>query len=142
MPYDRIIPIEFNHCDPAGIVFYPRYFEMTNSVCENFFADVVGRSYARIIADGDGIPTVRLEVSFRAPSRLGEKLRFRLWITGVGRSSVDCRIVASCAGETRIEVVKRLVWLGGGMRAAPWPDEMRAVLQAQMEGDGDDRQSA
>jgi len=24
--YERLIQIEFNHCDPAGIVFYPRYF--------------------------------------------------------------------------------------------------------------------
>ena len=46
MSYRRTIPVEFNHCDPAGIVFYARYFEMTNSVCENFFAEVVRRSYA------------------------------------------------------------------------------------------------
>jgi 4-hydroxybenzoyl-CoA thioesterase len=31
MLYHRLYPIEFNHCDPAGIVFYPRYFEMTMS---------------------------------------------------------------------------------------------------------------
>ena len=48
MSYTRLIQIEFNHCDPAGIVFYPRYFEMTNSVVENFFADVVGRSFAQM----------------------------------------------------------------------------------------------
>ena len=24
--------VRFQHCDPAGIVFYPRYFEMINSV--------------------------------------------------------------------------------------------------------------
>ena len=24
--------VRFQHCDPAGIVFYPRYFEMLNSV--------------------------------------------------------------------------------------------------------------
>ena len=44
--YERLIQIEFNHCDPAGIVFYPRYFEMVNSVCENFFREVAGLSYA------------------------------------------------------------------------------------------------
>lgn len=44
--YERLIQIEFNHCDPAGIVFYPRYFEMVNSVIENFFADV-GRALIR-----------------------------------------------------------------------------------------------
>ncbi len=79
MTYRRTIPVEFNHCDPAGIVFYPRYFEMTNSVVENFFAEVVGRSYARIsMQDRNGVPTVRLEATFRRPSRLGDRLAFML----------------------------------------------------------------
>ena len=26
----------FKHCDPAGIVFYPRYFEMINDCVEAF----------------------------------------------------------------------------------------------------------
>ena len=25
MSYRRTIPVEFNHCDPAGIVYFPRY---------------------------------------------------------------------------------------------------------------------
>ena len=52
MSYARTIRVEFNHCDPAGIVFYPRYFEMTNSVCENFFREVVGYSYHAMMEDG------------------------------------------------------------------------------------------
>ena len=28
--------IGFKHCDPAGIVFYPRYFEMFNDCVEAF----------------------------------------------------------------------------------------------------------
>lgn len=129
MPYVRTIQIEFNHCDPAGIVFYARYFEMTNSVCENFFADVVGWPYARIIAEGNGIPTVRLASSFRAPSRLGDRVDFALRVTALGRSSVDVAITASCGGETRVDVEKRLVWLGTDHRAAPWPDEIRSALE-------------
>ncbi len=43
----RQIRVEFNHCDPAGIVFYPRYFEMANSVVENFFRDEVDYPFAR-----------------------------------------------------------------------------------------------
>jgi hypothetical protein len=55
MSYARTIRVEFNHCDPAGIVFYPRYFEMTNSVCENFFREVVGYSYHAMMADGSDV---------------------------------------------------------------------------------------
>ena len=31
------LPIRFRHCDPAGIVFYPRFIEMAHSVVEDFF---------------------------------------------------------------------------------------------------------
>ena len=35
MTYERLIQIEFNHCDPAGIVFYPRFFEMYRAAIKN-----------------------------------------------------------------------------------------------------------
>ncbi|MBU9698933.1 hypothetical protein GU927_013865 [Rhodobacteraceae bacterium HSP-20] len=40
--------MEFNRCDPAGIVFYPRYFEMMNSVIENFFREALDYSFVRL----------------------------------------------------------------------------------------------
>ncbi len=63
MSYTKTIQIEFNHCDPAGIVFYPRYFEMTSAVVENFLADEIGRSFAQMHNDGmkNGVPTVHIE---------------------------------------------------------------------------------
>lgn len=138
MPYRRTVQIEFNHCDPAGIVFYPRYLEFANHMAENFFAEVVGRSYARIVADGDGVPTVRLDCAFRAPSRLGDVLEMTLAVTGVGRSSVDFDIAGRGAGEAgpRFTVAKRLVFVDGrAMKSAPWPDEVRARLEAAMKED-------
>jgi 4-hydroxybenzoyl-CoA thioesterase len=30
----------FKHCDPAGVVFYPRYFEMINDCVEALFDDI------------------------------------------------------------------------------------------------------
>lgn len=30
----------FKHCDPAGIVFYPRYFEIINDCIEAFFEQI------------------------------------------------------------------------------------------------------
>ncbi len=129
MTYSKIIPIEFNHCDPAGIVFYPRYFEMINSVVENFFADVVGRSFAQMHAGGkhNGVPTVRIEANFAAPSRLGEKVDFALNVGRVGSSSLALTIAANHQGEHRLRVDLTVVWINGG-RAAPWPADMRANL--------------
>lgn len=133
MTYQRTIPIEFNHCDPAGIVFYPRYFEMTNSVIENFFADVVGRSFASMHSGAqNGVPTVSIVADFMAPSRLGDKVLFSLQIAKLGRSSVTVTIEGRMAEELRMRATLTLVWIDG-MKAAAWPDDMRARLQAYME---------
>jgi 4-hydroxybenzoyl-CoA thioesterase len=134
MSYQREIQIEFNHCDPAGIVFYPRYFEMTNSVVENFFKDAVGRSFASMHgAVRNGVPTVKIEAEFMAPSRLGDIVLFTLDVSKVGRSSVTVRITGSAGAEMRLRATLTLVWIDG-MKAAQWPAEMRDRLVRHLEG--------
>lgn len=133
MAYRRSIRIEFNHCDPAGIVFYPRYFEMTNSLTENFFREVVGYSYARMMEEGIGVPTARVETDFLAPSRLGEELDWELVVERLGKTSVTFRQVAVCGGEARVRARLTLVWLSPDLRPAPWPEEVKARLFAHLE---------
>lgn len=131
MIYTKITPIEFNHCDPAGIVFYPRYFEMINSVVENFFADVVERSFAQMVGGGNrnGVPMVRLETNFAAPSRLGDKVEFALQVARVGASSLTLTVTANHEGEHRLRADLTVVWVQDG-RARHWPADMRAKLLA------------
>ena len=75
--HTREIQIECQSCDPAGIVFYPRYFEMTNSVVENF-STMWSAQFASMHNGADnGVPTVALAAEFVAPSRLGDKDCFR-----------------------------------------------------------------
>lgn len=134
MSYSRIIQIEFNHCDPAGIVFYPRYFEMTNSVVENFFADEVGRSFAEMHLDGrrNGVPTVHIEADFVAPSRLGDKVAFTLTVRKLGGSSAVVEITGRMGAELRMRAHLTLVWIDN-MKAAAWPEALRARLAAHLE---------
>lgn len=129
MSYRRRIPVEFNHCDPAGIVFYPRYFEMLNSTIENFFADVLAYPFARIhVEEHCAVPTARIDATFHAPSRLGEMLDFVLEIEDVGRSSVRLVQRVSAGGQDRLQCTSTLVWVGSDGRAAPWPDAIRMKM--------------
>ena len=131
MLYRRAFPIEFNHCDPAGIVFYPRYFEMTNHVCENFFREAVGVSFAAMMQQGAGVPTVRIETDFRAPSRLGDVLEVTLEVVRLGGSSVTFEIIGSGAGAVRLVVLITLVWVkqvDGVIAPRAWPEAMKAKL--------------
>jgi 4-hydroxybenzoyl-CoA thioesterase len=133
--YRRDIRVEFNHCDPAGIVFFPRYYEMLNSVIENFFRDVLEAPWERVTTEeGHGVPTVRLETEFRAPSRLGEVLAFSLRVVRLGRSSVDFALEAVCGDELRLASSHRLVWVGRDGRAAAWPEALRGRLAGMVAG--------
>jgi 4-hydroxybenzoyl-CoA thioesterase len=134
MIYTRHQPVEFNHCDPAGRVFYPRYFEMVNSVVENFFAEIVGRSFATMHVGADnGVPTVEIATTFPAASRLGEVLSFALRVVRIGGASLELAHEARCGGAVRLTARQVVVWIEGG-RARPWPDDMRAALAAYQEG--------
>jgi 4-hydroxybenzoyl-CoA thioesterase len=35
--------VRFQHCDPAGIVFYPQYFVMIHELMEDWFTEALGR---------------------------------------------------------------------------------------------------
>lgn len=129
MIYNRRIPVEFNHCDAAGIVFYPRYFEMINSMIENFFGHVLGYSFARIhVEEGCAVPTAQIEVQFLSPTRLGEVLEFALEVEHVGRSSVRFVQRAQAGGEAKLQCISTLVWVGRDGNPAPWPEAIRRKM--------------
>ena len=133
MIYTRDIRIEFNHCDPAGIVFYPRYLEMTNSVCENFFREIGGHGYPEMMKEGEGAPTASLQVSYHRPSYHGDVLEWRLGVTRLGQSSISFHLEAHCNGEHRVTADLTLVFVTFQRGPQPWPDAIRARIAAFME---------
>ena len=42
--FQREILVRFGHCDAAGWVFYPRYFEMISDFVEDWFEDGLAAS--------------------------------------------------------------------------------------------------
>lgn len=129
-PYKSEILIRFAHCDPAGIVFYPRYLEMFNNLVEDWcreydipFAEVhSGR--------GMGLPTVHVEVDYLAPSHTGDVLSAELTVRAVGASSLSLDIVLRGPdGADRVRGNIVLVMMDGETRRAiPLPEDVRAKL--------------
>lgn len=122
----------FQHCDPAGIVFYPRYFEMLNATVETWFARRLGHSFALLHgAMGSSVPTAQIQVTFVAPSRLGEDLDLALQLVRLGRSSADLRVDVTCAGAMRLRIASTLVHVAAAtLRPAPWPEALRRMMEA------------
>ena len=136
MAYTHPQKIKFKHCDPAGIVFYPRYFEMINDCVEAFFEDVLRYPFGPMHPN-NGVPTVQIETQFSAPSRLGEVIEITLSVQKAGRSSLDFSFVAVGAGQKRFAASSTLVHVGPDGRPAAWPEAVKAILQAHLRGDKD-----
>jgi 4-hydroxybenzoyl-CoA thioesterase len=132
--------VRFQHCDPAGIVFYPRYFEMTNATVEEWFAQRLGVPFETLHgALGAAVPTASISVDFLAPSRLGDVLEFRLRPTRIGRSSVGLSIEAYCGAERRLTMESTLVFTkAGASKPDAWPANLRAGIAQELGGVKDD----
>lgn len=130
--YRREILVRFADCDPAGMVFYPRYFEMFNGLVEDWCREGLQCSFPELHSKhGWGLPTVHIEAEFPAPSFLGEVLTATLSVREVGTSSISLRIVfRGPDGVDRVHghVVLVLIDLEK-KRPIPIPDDIRARIR-------------
>lgn len=76
--------IQFAHCDPAGIVFYPRFFDICLDVKEEFMEHVGFAHHHSINTLKVGWPIVRLETDFKKPCRYADHIEvdINLWRLG------------------------------------------------------------
>jgi len=132
-PYHKQIPVRFADCDAAGIVFYPRYLEMFNSLVEDWYREELGFSFSEIVTKrGWGLPTVHLEVDFLAPSVFGDVLFALLSVTAIGTTSVNLDIrLQGPGGADRVRGKVVLVLIDRQVdRAIPIPDEVRERISS------------
>lgn len=118
----------FRHCDPAGIVFFPRYYEMINDCIEDWFASATGMPWEELHRT-NAVPTLNIETTFTAPSRHGDVLDLALNTTKVGTTSLGLQIVGSGGGRQRFVSRSSLVHVDTEVRPAPWSDDMRAIFK-------------
>jgi 4-hydroxybenzoyl-CoA thioesterase len=130
MSWSRQYPVRFAHCDPAGIAYYPRYFELCDAAIEDWCADVLRVPRRVMHLDlGLGMPTVDLKAGFTAPSRLGDLLDIAIAHGEVGRSSLMLTATVTCGGEARFTVTfKQVLMHLAEARSVPWPDDWRERL--------------
>lgn len=132
MTFSRDIKIRFQHCDPAGIVFYPRYFEMLNQMVEDWFGEELGLSFQEMHqTQGIGVPAVRVECDFVKASRIGDVLTFTLGLAEIGTKSFRLVFSAHHSGEARLRAQMTLVCvsLGETLRGVEIPASMRSSME-------------
>jgi 4-hydroxybenzoyl-CoA thioesterase len=129
------VPIRFSHCDPAGIVYFARYFDMLNGVVEDWFAEALGIDYHDMIGRRrTGLGFVSAGAEFSKPGFMGDRLDCAVLVERIGRSSLTFSIHASRAGEPIF--IARLVMVTTSLeyhRSIPLPNDLRAALERYLE---------
>ncbi|SEJ21845.1 4-hydroxybenzoyl-CoA thioesterase [Variovorax sp. OK605] len=124
--------IRFSDCDPAGIVFYPQYFVMLNGLIEDWVNEGLGLSYHGLVAQRRiGLPTVKLDVDFRAVSRMGDPVMLGLSVQRLGSRSMTLavRCFSAEGGEVRMQMTQVIVTTSlETHRAVAIPEDMRAAI--------------
>lgn len=132
MPFNSTVQVRFSDVDSAGIVFYPRYFEMLNAAVEDWFAAELGLDFRQMHqVDRLGVPTVKLNVEFLSPSEMQDQLTITITPTDVGRASCAFSALFSGDGRDRLRADVVLVCMDlESKKARPWPDQVRRGLAA------------
>lgn len=127
--------VRFSHCDPAGIVFYPRYAELCNEVVEDWFREALAVDFHVLHEKLRlGIPAVRLEVEYLHPSTYGDTLEFTLRVKDIGNASMTLNLIAWCGTQERVRIQLKVVMMAmDTMRAVKIDDDWRGKFAAFQE---------
>ncbi len=121
--------VRFADCDAAGIVFFPRYFEMLNGVVEDWFAGPLGASFRELHVNRHvSVPTAAVEARFIAPSRLEDELTFTLSVTKLGGASCSLRHRIGAGDQRRFEATQTIVYVGASLKPESWPEPLRTRI--------------
>jgi 4-hydroxybenzoyl-CoA thioesterase len=125
--------IRFAHCDPAGIVYFPRFFDLAHATMEDWLAEGVGQGLPALIGERRiGTPTVSISCDFARTLRIGDTLRFELTVTRIGNASVQLAYSGKKArgGEEHLAIRQTIVFMDlEAGRAIPIPSDLRPRIE-------------
>ena len=129
--FTRSVPVRFSHCDPAGIVYFPHYFDMFNGLIEDWYGAELGHDYADLVMGNQyGFPFVHIECDFKIPSRMGDVIDLTLLVERIGRSSLNIAIVCHRDGIERLRAHMVTAMMSLQTRKpVPMPQALRQAIE-------------
>lgn len=125
------VQVRWSDVDPAGIVFYPRFFEWYDLGCEALFASL-GLPWPVAFPKYDivGVPIVESGSRFLSPARYGDVLTIRSSVAWVKAKTFRMEHTIAAADRVCAEGFEVRAWVGrppaGGqvLHARAIPDEV------------------
>jgi 4-hydroxybenzoyl-CoA thioesterase len=134
----RSIRVQWGDCDPAGIVFYPRYFEWFDASTILLFEKATGLTKIKMLEkyNGAGLALLEARAVFKIASQYGEDLSVETRVTEFRRSSfLVHHKVAKSDGVLALEGFETRLWTArdphdrNRLRSSPMPPEILAAFQ-------------
>ncbi|HET8727520.1 MAG TPA: thioesterase family protein [Alphaproteobacteria bacterium] len=129
------VRVEWGHCDPARIVFYPNYFAWFDQCTQGLLRAVgldqeeIARRYGVI-----GTPLADAQARFRSPATFGDLLDAETFVSRWGRASFTIAHTLAKNGRTVVEGTEVRVWAGQdpddpcALKALPIPHDFRELF--------------
>jgi len=133
------VTVQWGHCDPAGIVFYPNFFSYFDQATWNLFAQVGMTLPAMQARDSIGIPLVDAQASFKVPCRFGDALEIESWVSEWKERTFKVRHIVRQGEREHLQGYEVRIWGQkhpedpARLRAMPMPEDIRVALDTLRE---------
>ncbi len=130
----RVLTIEWGDCDPADIVFFPRYFAWFDASTANHFKAAglpkpeLQRRYGVL-----GFPMVDTRAQFHIPSTHGDEVTIETTITRFGHASFEVEHRLLRGDRLAVKGVEKRVLVkraddGNGIKSCAIPEDVKALF--------------
>ena len=134
--FTRLVRVEWGQCDPAGIVYAPRYLDMFGENTIRLFESAGLPKKRDMLATLNvaGYPMVDVQARFLRPTAYGDDVLVESAAPEFGNSSFTIAHRLSLGGAVCVECTEKRVWTiadasrPGGLRAERVPDAVRALF--------------
>ena len=135
----RTTRVEWGDCDPAGIIFYVRYFDFFDVSTTMLIERALGMKKIDYLKAYDfaGHPLVETRARFRQPTRFGDEVSIETAFTEFGQSSFKIAHRLTKDGALAVEGFETRVWVARppgvakGLRSQPIPAEVLARFRRE-----------
>jgi 4-hydroxybenzoyl-CoA thioesterase len=137
--------VEWGDCDPARIVFNPRFFEWFDAQTAAIF-ELAGAPKRELMKRPDfaGFPLVETRAKFLRPSRFGDLLVIESSVVAIRRSSFDVQHRLFNDGKLAVDGFETRVWTvrdpvdPDRIKSQPIPTDIRQRLAVTAVSDSDE----
>ena len=134
----RTIRVQWGDCDPAGIVYYPRYFEWFDACTILLFEKATGMTKIEMLEkySGAGLALLEARAVFKVASQYGEDIQVETQVTEFRRSSFFVQHKVAKGGMLALEGFETRLWTvrdptdKSRLKSAPMPAAILAGFHA------------